>query len=250
MPTKSLEDLKFNDEEKITANTEPEGAELSTFTQFGGDVSGEIGTKDKRIPRINIGQKSGALGESKGYGAIILNKNDVIVPFGQNVPFVTVIKIAKVLQERREYDPNSTTMPKTFPSSREALSAGFNVGWTNNRDDKIVLPIAHLLLMFAAPEGLDEDVINQNFFYDFEGKHYGAAIHTTSPSGYEAAKTIFTSLDTPKVRECGLRVTNWIMSSQKITKMQNSWYVLKLTAKGFNNPEFIEFTKSIFPEKA
>ena len=242
----SLENLNFAEaEEKITAS-EPEGAELSTFQQFGSDVSGEIGSADKKIPRLNIGQKSGALGESLGYGNLLLNKEIVVVPYNQTLD-VSVLKIKKQYQERRPYDPNSTTMPKMFNSAREALDAGFSTEWGHD-DDKMALPIAHILFLFAAPPTMEKDLIDQHFFYEFEGRPYAAAAFTTSATGYnETAKPIFTALDTPKVRQLGLRSIKWKARTHKVQNAKNSWFVLKVNTDGYNSPGFIEYTKSILP---
>jgi hypothetical protein len=246
----SLENLKFGDEnssdEKITA-TEPEGAEVSTFVQFGTDVTGEIGSSDKKIPRLNIGQKSGALGDTLGYGSLLLNKEVVIAPYGQKVTDVSVLKIKKQYQERRPYDPNSTTMPRLFNSAREAFDAGFATEWGHN-DDKMALPVANILFLVAAPTTMDKDSVEQNFFYEFGGKHYAAALFTTSPTGYnETAKPIFTALDTPKVREVGLRAVKWKIEPRKVQNAINSWYVLKINTDGYSSPEFVEYTRTILP---
>lgn len=245
----SLENLEFPEgdepEKKITPS-EPEGAELSTFSPWGDtDVTGEVGSTDKKIPRLNIGQKSGALGESHGFGNLLLNKECVIAPFGQLIKGVMVLKIRKQYQERRPYDPNSTTMPKMFNTAKEAVAAGFSTEWG---DGKCALPIAQILYFIPAPDGLDKDVIEQNFFYEFGGIKYAAALFTTSPTGYaETAKPIFTALDTPKGKEIGPRGIRWMSTVIKRNNAVNSWYLLKMTAAGFNHPDLINYTKTVLP---
>jgi hypothetical protein len=250
----SLENLNFGEtenENKITA-TEPEGAELSTFNPWNEDVSGEIDASDKKIPRLNIGQKSGALGEAKGYGNLILNKEVVIAAYGQKLTDITAIKIRKQFQERRPYDPSSTTMPKLFNTAKEAVAAGFATMWPADgrsaSDLRLALPVANILFLIPAPSTLDQDSIDQHFFYEFNGRRYAAAVHTTSSTGYkETAKPIFTAQDTPRVKAEGPRVQTWKMESLKVQNSMNSWFVLRVSAQGFNSPEFIDFTKSILP---
>lgn len=245
----SLENMEFPEgeqtEKKITPS-EPEGAELSTFMPWGDhDVTGEVGATDKKIPRLNIGQKSGALGESHGFGNLLLNKECVIAPFGKMLTNVTVLKIRKQYQERRPYDPNSITMPKLFNTAKEAVEAGFSTEWG---DEKCALPVAQILYFIPASQELDKDVIDQNFFYEHEGQKYAAALFTTSATGYrETAKPIFTALDTPKVKELGIRGLRWSATVIKQTNAKNSWFLLKMTAMGFNALELIAYTKSVLP---
>jgi hypothetical protein len=247
MPIQSLEDLNFPDDdpEKKIVPSEPEGTELSTFVQWTNDVTGEVVSTDKKIPRLNIGQKSGSLGESKGFGNLILNKEDLIVPFGQQIHTI-VLKIRKQYQERRPYDPSSTTMPRMFNTAKEAVAAGFSTEWG---DEKCALPIAQILFFIPAPAGLDKEVIEQNFFYEFEGIHYTAALFFTSPTGYNVtAKPIFSSLDTPKVKEFGSpRIIRWTSKVDKQINAKNSWFNLKMIATGLNSPELVAYTKSILP---
>jgi hypothetical protein len=196
---------------------------------------------------LNIGQKSGALGDMGGYGSLLLNKEITIVPFGQKLTDLSVLKIRKQYQERRPYDPNSTTMPKLFNSAREAFDAGFATEWGHN-DDKMALPVANILFFLSAPATMDKDSIDQNFFYEFGDKHYAAALFTTSPTGYnETAKPVFTALDTPKVREVGLRAIKWKAEVKKVQNAINSWYVLKISTDGYSSPEFVEYTRTILP---
>jgi hypothetical protein len=253
MAVQSLEDLDLSAEEqgkKIVPSEPVQGEEVSTFIQFDGDVTGEITSQDKKIPRLNLGQKSGALGESMGFGNLILNKELVIAPYGKVIT-ATVLKMKKQYQERRPYDPNSTTLPKMFNTSKEAHVAGFATEWPSGQlagDEKLALPIAHLLLFLPAPEGMDPNVVEQNFFYDFKGTHYTAAIFTTSPTGYKVtAQPLFTFLDTPKAKEQGLRVGNWKLVSEKQQNAKNSWYNLKPSSNGFNSPDFIKYTKEVLP---
>jgi hypothetical protein len=246
MPIQSLEnlDLSGNNQEKIVPS-EPEGAELSTFVQWDNDVSGEVQSTDKKIPRLNIGQKSGGLGESIGFGSLILNKDALIAPFGQQIHTI-VLKIRKQYQERRPYDPGSTTMPRLFNTAREAVAAGFSTEWG---DEKCALPVAQILFFIPAPTGIDKDVVEQNFFYEFDGIRYTAALFTTSPTGYnETAKPIFSALDTPKVKEFGSpRIIRWTSSVRKQANAKNSWFLLKMVATGLNTTELVAYTKSILP---
>ena len=249
----SLENLDFGgeDEKKITPS-EPEGAELSTFNQWTEDVSGEIGSTDKKIPRLNIGQKSGQLGEHKGYGNIIINKELVIARYGEKLADTTVIKIQKKYQERRPYDPSSTTLPKLFNTAKEAVGAGFATTYpTDGRaaaDVKLALPIANILFLIPAPASLDPESVEQHFPYEFNGRKFAAVVHTTSATSYgESAKAIFTAQDTPRAKAQGPRVHTWKLESLKKQNSMNSWFVLRTSTSGYNTPEFISFTKEILP---
>lgn len=251
MPITSLENLDLSSEsssnEKRIVPSEPEGAEVSTFSnQWVEDVSGEVVATDRKFSRLAIGQKSGMLGESKGMGNLVLNKETVLVPYGQNLHLI-VLKIRKVYQERRPYDPNSTTMPRTFNTAKEAVAAGFSTEWAPI-DEKCAQPIAQIIFFIPAPASLDPEIIEQEFPFEHNGTKFAAAGFITSPTGYaETAKPIFTALDTPKVKELGLRSVRWNGRVDKRMNPKNSWYVFKLVSSGFNSPELIAYTKNVLP---
>jgi hypothetical protein len=248
MPITNLENLDLSSEsnEKKIVPSEPEGAEVSTFVQFSDDVTGELVATDKKYSRLAIGQKSGMLGEARGMGNLILNKEIVLAPYGQ-ILHVIVLKIRKLYQERRPYDPNSTTLPRTFNTAKEALAAGFSTEW-GPPEEKCALPIAQIVFFIPAPGTLDPEIIEQEFPYEFNGTKFTAAGFITSPTGYaETAKPIFTALDTAKVKELGLRSVRWSARVDKRMNPKNSWYILKMTAAGFNAPELIAYTKTVLP---
>jgi hypothetical protein len=251
MPIRSLDDENLDLQSEIGKKIMPSepvvGEEVSTFVQFDSDVTGEVTTLDKKIPRLNLGQKSGALGENMGVGKLILNKEVVLADYGKSI-FATCLKIKKQYQERRKYDPSSITLPKLFNTAKEARAAGFATEWGNDPNEKMALPIAHILWLIPAPDWLDKDVVDQNFNYDFENRRYAAALFTTSATGYNfTAKTIFTAMDTTKVKELGIRCVNWRLASEKQQNAINSWYNLKITAQGYNPIEFIKYSKEILP---
>lgn len=255
MPTQSLDDLNFDKENKITANQEPAGAETELVPSnfWESDVSGEITTRDKKFPRLNIGQKSGDIGPDKGLGSLVLNRDIVLTPAlksGDNkgliLPGVTVLKIQKLYQEKREYDPASTSLPKTFNTAKEAVAAGFSTTW--GEGEKLAVPIALMLLLVPATSDLDKDVVEQNFPYSFNGTSYLAAgFFAAGTSWHEAAKPVFTALDTPKVKELGLRAVRWNMRIIRRTGSKGAWFAMSLATGGFNTPELINFTKKLLP---
>lgn len=247
MPIQSLEnlDLENDNTKKVVAQEEPAGAEVSTFNQWDDDVTGEISSADKKIPRLNIGQKSGALGENQGFGNLVLNKEVVIAPYGQSIE-ATVLKIQKRYMERLPYDPNRTGMPRTFKTAKEAVDAGFSTEWG---DQKVALPVAFMMFFFPAPSGLDKDIVEQNFVYDFNGIHYAAALYMTSPTGYrETASPVFSAMDTPRVKEFGSpRIVRWKATVFKRQNAVNSWFLLKMVTNGYNSPELVSYSKQILP---
>jgi hypothetical protein len=255
MPTTSLDNLNFENEEKITAQSEPTGTEdLVPGNFWDSDVSGEITTRDKKFPRLNIGQKAGNIGEDKGFGSLVLNRETVILPGfpstekrGPVLPGVIVVKIQKVYQEKREYDPSSTSLPRIFNTAKEAVAAGFSTEYSP-AGEKWVQPVAPMLLLVPTPIGMTGDAVEQNFPYDHNGTRYLAAgFFATGTSWHEAAKNVFTALDTPKVRELGLRSVRWNMCIERRTGAKGAWYFLKLSTGGFNAPELIHFTKELLP---
>jgi hypothetical protein len=255
MPTTSLDDLNFeNSTNKITAQSEPTGSEeLVPGNFWDGDVSGEITTRDKKFPTLNLGQKSGNIGEQKGFGSLVLNKETVILPgfpstesHGPILPGVIVAKIQKFYQEKREYDPASTALPARFNTVKEAVAAGYSSEY--GQGEKFVVPVAAMLLLIPAPVGMDTEIIEQTFPYEYSARRYLAAgFFATGTSWHEGAKPVFTALDTPRVIKNGLRSVSWNMSVLRRTGTKGAWYALKLGTGGFNPSELINFTKELLP---
>jgi len=262
MPTTSLDDLSFEDnDKKISSHTEPTGtSEEVVPNNFWdtGDVSGEVTTRDKKWPRLNLGQKAGNIGEDKGFGSLVLNREIVILPgFPSNqnqgpiLPGVVVIKIQKGYQEKREYDPSATSLPRLFKTAKEANDAGFSTEW--GVGERQVQPVAAMLLLVPAPTVFSNgDGGIENFFpYEFNGTHYLAAgFFATGTSWHEAAKPVFTAIDTPKVKSYGevyLRATRWNMSVIRRSGVKGAWYALKLSTGGYNSNDLIQYTKDILP---
>lgn len=254
MPTTSLDNLNFEHEDKITATNEPTGTEdLVPGNFWDGDVSGEITTRDKKFPRLNLGQKAGNIGEDKGFGSLVLNRDTVILPgfppteaHGPTLPGVLVVKIQALWQEKRDYDPSATSLPRIFNTAKEAIAAGFSTEY--GQGEKFVVLVAPMLLLVPVPPGMNSDVVEQTFPFDFNGTRYLAAgFFATGTSWHEAAKVVFTALDLPKVRELGLRSVRWNMSVIRRTGAKGAWYALKLSAGGFNAPALVNFTKELLP---
>lgn len=253
-PTQSLDDLNFEDgKDKITANSEPAGAELVPGNFWEEDVMGEITTRDKKFPRLNIGQKSGNIGEEKGLGSLVLNREVVLLPplkSGENkgpiLPGTLILKIQKQYQEKRDYDPSSTTLPRMFPTAKEAVAAGFSTTW--GEGEKLAVPVALMLLMIPSSADMDKDVVEQNFPYAYNGSNYLAAgFFAAGTSWHEAAKPVFTALDSPRVKELGLRAVRWNMRIIRRTGAKGAWFAMSLATGGFNQPELINFTKELLP---
>jgi hypothetical protein len=254
MPTTSLDDLNFEHEGKITAQSEPTGTEDLVLSNFwDGDVSGEITTRDKKFPTLNLGQKAGNIGEDKGFGSLVLNRDTVILPgfppsetHGQVLAGVIVAKIQKMYQEKRDYDPTATALPRRFATAKEAVAAGFSTEYGTG--EKFVVPVAAELLLVPVPPGMNSDLMEQVFPYEFNGTRYLAAgFFAAGTSWHEAAKPVFTAWDLPKVKERGLRSVRWNMCVIRRTGTKGTWYALKLSAGGFNAPELINSTKEFLP---
>jgi hypothetical protein len=254
MPTTSLDDLNFEHEEKITAQSEPTGTEdLVPGNFWDGDISGEITTRDKKFPTLNLGQKAGNIGEDKGFGSLVLNRDTVILPgfppnetHGQILPGVIVAKIQKMYQEKRDYDPSNTSLPKRFATAKEAIAAGFSTEYGGG--ERFVQPVAAELLLIPVPAGMNSELVETNFPYEFNGNRYLAAgFFAAGTSWHEAAKPVFTAWDLPKVKERGLRSVRWNMSVIRRSGTKGTWYALKLAAGGFNAPELVNATKELLP---
>lgn len=246
MATTNVADLNLDADESAETITPGSSRAVSTFVgEATPDIQGEITQSDLRLPRLNVGQKMGDLGDQFGNGSIIIAKEFSIAKVNEIVSGVTVAKIRKQYQEKLKFDPTRTAPPVVFNTAKEVQDAGMSV---NFGDDGYCERVAHMLLVIPAVDGLEEEELDSFFYHSFEGKRYGAVLYTAASSQFtEAGKTVLTAASKPDCITHSLRLAKWDISGLGKSGKMGNWWVLKFARTGNNTPAFIEFTKTIQP---
>lgn len=200
-----------------------------------GTISGDIDTSDIVIPRLNIVQNVGELGELFNAGSIVLNK-EVELSNGTTPIEVTVLSARKQFVENLDYD--SDEKPAVFNTLEEVKAAGGTIEWVNDRKPSFV-PVLHLNVLFKAPQGVDYALP-----LSYEGASYGLAVWTLRGVAYtRAGKNILTAAKF-SLRD-GLFNGKWELTTKREKFGKNSVFVPVLRNVGRNSAEFVEFIRSI-----
>ncbi len=194
-----------------------------------GDLEGEFGLGDIRLPRINLVQKSGKLGDDFRPGEITFAKA-VILP--QPLDFI-VLHIRKQYQEKIPWALKDTQQARICDTAVEVANNGGKIGFGNYEYSDL----GHLFMLVAAPKGLNEqpdaEQIIDMFMYELtgiEGK-WAPVVMTCGSSSYSSmVKTILTARQF-QLKE-GIHFGRWSLKSEKRTKGDNTWYVPVPTFKG------------------
>lgn len=205
------------------------------------DMQGEFTASDLRLPRINLANKSGKLGDDFGPGAFVLNK-EVRLSDGKTPLTVIALRIKKQFQENLKFDPDSDARPRTFDTIDEVRANGGTLGY--KKDCGEFSDIAHIEFLVKAPEGAEEEVL-VHFTDEIEGSLYCRAVYTAASTAYAGvAKPIITARLT-HLKATGLPGGRWEMTSRLTQGKSNSWYSPVLKAAGLLTPEGVVQAKAL-----
>lgn len=200
-------------------------------------LDGEITSGDIKLPRLNLVQKtSEAVDAGFRPGDILFKSGDAIIPLALPSE-VVVLNLRKQYQEDVPY--GSDIKPRVVDTSAELRALGGSTEWgAENKWNEI----AHVQVLFAAPDDTPEDLL-ELFPYEFEGKSYARAMMTLAKSSFtKGAKPIITAFSSH------LRGRHWTgkwkLESKKQTGGGNTWYTPSFVANGRVSDEFAEFAKS------
>lgn len=223
-------------ESKATEQQEVTTSELATpQPQILGAVSGDIDSGDIVIPRLNIVQAVGQLGELFSPGSIVFNK-EVVLSTGSTPVDLTVLSARKQFVENLAYE--SDEKPAVFNTLEEVKAVGGTIEWLGNQKPSY-LPILHVHVLLKAPKELDYALP-----LSFEGEAYGLAVWTLRGVSYtRAGKNILTAAKF-SLRD-GLFNGKWELSTKREKFGKNSVFVPVLRNVGRNSSEFVRFIRSL-----
>ena len=215
-----------------------------------GDLSGDYEESDFRLPRINIVQSVGPMSEDFDAGAIVLNKDIIVLPASSDPKVwsdplnVTALNAKKQFQENVEY--GSDEMPEMVDTLEEVHERG---GWIDFRNDEKPpwSPMLTALLLIEAPT----DELSEEFSIQGpDGNAYELALWTMKGSAYSrAGKAINTAARFAlRNKETGLPELHkgkWTLQVRREKLGTNLVFVPRLRQHGKHTEEFIEFITTL-----
>jgi len=215
-----------------------------------GGLSGDYEESDFRLPRINIVQSVGPLSEDFDPGAVVLNK-DIIVLAASTDPKVwgdpldvTVLNAKKQFSENLPYESDET--PETVDTLDEVHERGGWIDWRNDEKPPWRPMLTALVLIEAPTEELSEEFSIQGP----DGKAYELALWTMKGSAYSrAGKAINTAARFAlRNKETGLPELHkgkWTLQVRREKLGTNLVFVPRLRQHGKHDDEFIEFITTL-----
>jgi hypothetical protein len=125
-----------------------------------GGVSGDYQESDFRLPRINIVQSVGPLSEDFDPGAVVLNKDIIVLPASTDPKAwgdplnVTILNAKKQFSENLPYESDET--PETVDTLDEVHERGGWIDWRNDEKPPWRPMLTALVLIESPSEELAE----------------------------------------------------------------------------------------------
>jgi hypothetical protein len=215
-----------------------------------GGVIGDYEESDFRLPRINIVQSVGPLSEDFDPGAVVLNKDIIVLPASTDPKVwgdplnVTVLNAKKQFSENLPYDSDET--PETVDTLDEVHERGGWIDWRNDEKPPWRPMLTALVLIEAPTEELAEEFSIQGP----DGKAYELALWTMKGSAYSrAGKAINTAARFAlRNKETGLPELHkgkWTLQVRREKLGTNLVFVPRLRQHGKHDDEFIEFITTL-----
>jgi hypothetical protein len=207
------------------------------------DLDGEIGGDDLILPRINLTQKVGDLGDQFGPGVIVFQKELVIWKEGQLPLNLVILHAQKRYQESTEF--GSDEMGQVVDTMEEVKNLGGWIEWRDGDDGKRQsppwAPRLDVVCAVEAPEGADTSL----FPFQFEGKSYAAAVWTLSKSAFTSAGRAVLTARATFLRD-GYRTGLWQVTTAKRQGPKGIYFVPSFRASGKTPEAFRAFLESVY----
>jgi hypothetical protein len=253
--------MRFGDKAK-KETTEPEtgdttasDSQVATRPETDGTVArplpktgftGAWDRKDVRLPRINLIHKTSKLEAISefGIGAFSFGLEGNKVKLGDGVApiTITIIRAGKDYQQKLAFE--NPDQPAVFPTPEAVEQAGGTLDYSKAAvAEKIYFgPRAHLQVVVACPEGVDDSL----FPYEFEGVNFGMGMLTVFSSAYTSvAKELATLCDNNKVMQKGMEYGSLQLTSKLMPHPKNPWHVPTIKYQGENPSNLVAFFVSL-----
>ena len=183
-------------------------------------AGGPVDRSDIILPRINLTQKSGKLGDNFGPGSFLFEKKVVLAKPGMEFT-ATVLDIHKFFQEKVDFDGDEFGRRVGSPEEVDAL------GGTTNYNLKDTMPYfqnaADIIFVIKAPEEASEED-REMFPFEHGDGRYALAVYTVAGTGFTSlAKRILT--DRVYTLKSGLHLGEYRIKSFLKEGAKFSWYI-------------------------
>jgi hypothetical protein len=226
----------------VAVREPPNGGAVAVRGQYD-DLVGEIQGDDLILPRMNLTQKVGDLGDQFGAGVIVFQKEQILWKDGQAPLNVVILHAQKRYQENTEF--GSDEMGQVVDTLDEVKALGGWIDWRDGdggkREAPPWAPRLDVVCVVEAPEGADTSL----FPFQFNGKAYAAAVWTLSKSGFTSAgRTILTARAT-FLRD-GYRTGAWQVTAAKRQGPKGVYFVPCYRASGKTDEAFQKFVAGVY----
>lgn len=207
------------------------------------DLVGEISGDDLILPRINLTQKVGDLGDQFGPGVIVFQKEQVLWKEGDDPLNAVILHAQKRYQENTEF--GSDEMGQVVDTLDEVKALGGWIDWRDGEDGRREAPPwaprLDVVLVVEAPKGADTSL----FPFDFDGKAYAAAVWTLSKSAFTSAGRMILTARATFLRD-GYRTGRWQVTAAKRQGPKGVYFVPSFRASGKTEEAFREFVAGVY----
>lgn len=205
-----------------------------------GCIEGEITASDLKVPRLNLSQKSGNLGDSFAPGTFVFEKQVLIAAPGS--AFVAIpLRMKKYYQEKVEFGVDQVARKANTSAEVRAF------GGTTDYDLKDELPwfqdIADIRLAVQAPIDLDEQY-SEFFPYSDGTNNFALAIYTVASSAYTSLAKRFIT-DGEYLLKGALYSGRYEISGELRKGANFSWHIPVGKFLMKNTPDQTEFFKGL-----
>lgn len=241
MATITFDESTTTTESKQLATTKPESNALANITTSTALAEkGLVGewnmTSDTRPTRLNLVNKTGALGNDFTPGCWVLDKQHAISKIDptdkkKGIPMrVIALQMMKQYQENIPFDDREQTPARLFNSAAEVREVGGQIHWT--RGAGFFSEIATVEFLIQATEDLSDDAESLFYAIASDGTRYTRAVATFASTAYSGvAVPIATSLRT-HLAATGLKGGQWDLGSVIMTKADKSWWTPTIRSAG------------------
>jgi hypothetical protein len=199
-----------------------------------GDVRGEFGISDIKLPYLKIVQKISNDAERFGAGSILFN-GEVKVG-GENQPFsATFLSLDKMYEEKLPMDAQKR--PLVFDKADDVIQAG---GSFNPNDEHYFQDVALMRVVIEKPENASDQ---DSLLFPYKapnGKWYAQSLWSARGTSYSQTGPVLYTASMNFLAN-GLYRGQWAVSTEKRTNSKGSWHIPSLRFMGEHEEEMQNF---------